>query len=1127
MPAPLLLERLAHVLPQLLDALAFLHREGIVHRDLKPSNVLVRRDGVVKLLDFGIAGAIGEPAHGGTRRSIAGTAGYMAPEQIRGEGPEPATDLYALGVMLFELVAGRRPFEGSVAEVLRQHLEATAPLLSEYVPGAPAPLVEACSALLRKQPAARADLAALNHLLLRPLGARTVTPPPPRPRHPELRGRAALELELARELERVQGGEFSALVLLGPSGAGKSALLAWGAERAERAGAAVLRGYGRPGERVAFSAVDGAIDALAIELSRHRDRRRPPQLDEALALAATAFPVLAHAEPRCAPPAANVPRWRIFEAVVALLRELAARQRGVLLVLDDLQWADDDAVALLDHLVGVAPAGAGVLAALREDSGPCPAAAWLERGPAVTRRAVPPLGESDIAAIVRAAAVAAGGAPPPAPVLARVVPACAGRPFLAEVAGRRLARGRAAALADLPERAGEPSAPLAPERWLAESVATSPPLARQLLALLVAAAEWVELGRAARLLGAGLGALEGEVAALEREGLVRTAGTAGPGLAVQLYHDAVRAAALEVLGEQALRAAHEVLARDLLVRPQAAPPHVLVRHLVGAGRIEQAAHHAPGAAARAEAQRAYALAAEMYEVALRSPPDRAARRALLRARAEALEKAARYREAARCWAELARAARTEPEAVAASLGEAHALLAAGALAEGHARLQAALERAGEPPAGRGRLGGLLAGLLFLLGPRVQAVVLRLAGRRRAGLPAAGGAPEAVRRLAERDVRLGTMIGYFDPLAGVRFLLRARTRFEAAAAHEQAAWCEFVLAYLALHQRGGAAGERLARRYTASAHRRLAQRTVRSLVVAWMPALLEGLARLRKGSWQQAAAAFEEVARALEQAGLSGGFEHLLALLHRAHVALYAQRPAELAAALERLGRAARTSGESAIRCHLAFLEAVQLTWRGSFAAAEARLAAAAAELPEHPPAIQRAVLELYALVPAIWSAEPAAARQRARQALARARPFGLLRSMFAGPALGCAAMLEANALRAGDPEASARRVWRLGGAAEAAAPLAAGLGLRACAYAADASGERARALALLEQAEAAAGRAGRPLDAAIARYQRGRRLGGRMGAALIAQARQRLAIAGASERLLEEDAGLRATAAAG
>lgn len=129
-----------------------LHRRGLVHRDLKPGNILVDRDGKVKLVDLGIAHASEEFVSG----RIEGTPAYLAPEQSLGEPAHPAADVFSLGVILFELLTGQRPFPGSTqSQVIRSIRQADPPLprsLREDIPGA---LQAICLTALEKEAARR------------------------------------------------------------------------------------------------------------------------------------------------------------------------------------------------------------------------------------------------------------------------------------------------------------------------------------------------------------------------------------------------------------------------------------------------------------------------------------------------------------------------------------------------------------------------------------------------------------------------------------------------------------------------------------------------------------------------------------------------------------------------------------------------------------------------------------------------------------------------------------------------------------------------------------------------------------------------------------------------------------
>jgi serine/threonine-protein kinase len=154
--APFSIDRALSIGIKICAGVGYAHRAGLVHADVKPQNVLVTDSDHVKVTDFGIAQALAGTKPHERQRVVWGSPHYFSPEQAQGEAPTPASDVYAIGILLFEMLTGRLPFVGTdQQELAMAHIRETPPEASEFNPNVPVHLDRIIQKVMSKEPASR------------------------------------------------------------------------------------------------------------------------------------------------------------------------------------------------------------------------------------------------------------------------------------------------------------------------------------------------------------------------------------------------------------------------------------------------------------------------------------------------------------------------------------------------------------------------------------------------------------------------------------------------------------------------------------------------------------------------------------------------------------------------------------------------------------------------------------------------------------------------------------------------------------------------------------------------------------------------------------------------------------
>src|SRR5665213_2420465 len=208
---PLHPDRAAEIAADVAGALAYAHRHGVVHRDVKPGNVLITEEGTIKVTDFGIARAVNTEESLTQTGAVMGTATYFSPEQAEGMGVDSRSDIYSLGVVIFEMVTGRPPFLGDTpVAVASKHVREHPPAPREVNPGVPPDLEAIILKCLAKSPDHRyATGDDLRVDLLRFREGRAVgATSPPTGQHPVVGATQAVRAVGTQALPAVGGDDF-------------------------------------------------------------------------------------------------------------------------------------------------------------------------------------------------------------------------------------------------------------------------------------------------------------------------------------------------------------------------------------------------------------------------------------------------------------------------------------------------------------------------------------------------------------------------------------------------------------------------------------------------------------------------------------------------------------------------------------------------------------------------------------------------------------------------------------------------------------------------------------------------------------------------------------------------------
>ena len=357
------------VAEEIAEALDAAHKRRVVHRDLKPANVMLTDDAHIKVMDFGLAARLPHSdaidqavtvAVAATKDFVIGTPAYMAPEQIRGEPADRRSDIFAFGILLYELFSGTNPFtRASVAATFAAILGEPVATLHTQRSTIPPGLDTLLARLLAKDPAARfqsfGDVrSTLRRLSVDVASSTSSTPAAVADQSPtndaRLIGRDRERAQLLQSLNQAKSGHGSLILLLGDAGVGKTRVAEDALAAARRLGLQTLVGRcyeqaGTPALIAYTEVLEEASRLMPAAAFRQAVAPSAPELAKLMPELNRLFPALA---PPLQLPAELRQRY-LFTNVREFLTR-CARFMPLVIFIDDLQWADESTLGLTQHL---------------------------------------------------------------------------------------------------------------------------------------------------------------------------------------------------------------------------------------------------------------------------------------------------------------------------------------------------------------------------------------------------------------------------------------------------------------------------------------------------------------------------------------------------------------------------------------------------------------------------------------------------------------------------------------------------------------------------------------------------------------------------------------------------------